>query len=143
MHRPSRALFLATVALSLAACKVRLIGDYDETIDRGTSAIQQQAEQRFAMLQSSPTTPFSRTFYDSVKASIAVLRTRAALLPKSDILGQQLANLDSQFVSLRKLDSITPRPVPPTLVTAAQSSIAVSVESILRLELALKRGVNP
>jgi hypothetical protein len=137
------ALILLTAIPWIAGCKVRMIGDYDDAIDSGVTTTQQQAELRFAKLQSNPNTPFDPAFYDSVKANLAVLHTRASSLPKYTIIAQQLVNLDSQFVSLRRLDSISPRPVPPGLVKAAQSSIAVSVESILKLELALKRGDNP
>ena len=138
-----RSIVLLIAALTVAGCAVRLIGDYDDTIDKGVTDVHQKAELYFAKLQSTPNTALDQTFYDGMNASLAVLRSRAESLPKYGILVQQIANLKLQFDSFQKLDRITPRPFPSAVVTAAESSISVSVESILKLELALKRGSNP
>jgi len=132
------------VALLFAGCAVRFIGDYDDTIDKGVTDIQQKAEVYFSKLQSSPNTPYDQDFYDDMNARLAVLKSRAALLPKYPIILEQLSNLKSQFDTFQKLDKASPRPFPSVAVTDAESAIAVSVESILKLELALKdRGKAP
>jgi hypothetical protein len=84
-----------------------------------------------------------QNFYNDTSARIAVLKTRAAALPKYSIISEQIANLQSQFDKFQQLDKITKRPFPADAVTAADSAITVSVESILKLELALKRGAKP
>lgn len=137
-------LFATFVALALVAgCTIRLIGDYDDTIDQGVTDIQQRTELYFAKLRSDPLTPYDSSFYDDISARLAVLKTRAAALTQYKIIGQQLGNMKDQFDNLRVLDKSSARPVPPGLVDAADNAITVSVESILKLELALKRGDKP
>lgn len=126
------------VALMLAGCAVRFIGDYDDTIDKGVTDVQQKAELYLSKLQSSPTTPYDQSFYDDINARLAVLKSRASSLPKYPIILKQLNNLKSEFDTFQKLDKSSPRPFPSAAVTDAESAIAVSVESILKLELALK-----
>lgn len=129
---------LVFAALLLAGCTVKLIGDYDDTIDKGVTDVQQKAELYLSKLQSTPTTPYNQDFYDDIDARLAVLKSRASSLPKYPIIVQQLANLKSQFDDLQKLDKSMARPFPGAAVAAAESAISVSVESILTLELALK-----
>lgn len=69
-----------------------------------------------------------------------VLRTRAELLPQYPIILKQIQELQSQFNTFQQLDQITPRPFPAGILDAAESAVTISIESILRLELALKRG---
>ena len=126
------------VALLLSGCAVRLIGDYDDTIDKGVTDVQQKAELYLAKLQSNPDTPYDQGFYDDINARLAVLKSRASSLPKYPIILEQLNNLKSQVDKFQELDKISKRPFPSGAVTAAESAIAVSVESILKLELALK-----
>jgi hypothetical protein len=136
--------FLVVAAFLLSGCAVRLIGDYDDTIDKGVTDVQQRAELYLAKLQSSPNTPYDQGFYDDIGARLAVLKSRALSLPKYPIIAEQLTNLRAQFDSLQKLDKSSARPFPSVAVTDAESAIAVSVESILKLELALKaRGQAP
>ena len=146
--RPKPSLTAAILAfivlpLVLAGCAVRTIGDYDEAIDKGITDVQQTAELYFSKLQSTPNTPYDQNFYDDMNARLAVLKSRASSLPKYPIIVEQIANLKSQFDTFQKLDKSSARPFPSVAVTDAESAIAVSVESILRLELALKRGVPP
>ena len=134
------AFVLMTFALS--GCAVKLIGDYDEKIDAGVTEVQQKAELYFSQLQSNPNTPYDQGFYDDIHSRLAVMKTRASSLPKYQIIAQQIDNLKSQFDNLQALDKTSSRPFPVVAVTDAESGVAVSVESILTLELALKRGVK-
>jgi hypothetical protein len=136
-------LFFAVLAFATAACTVTLIGDYDETIDKGVTDVQQKAELYLSKLQSDPNTAYDQSFYDDINSRLAVLKTRAAALEKYAIIGEQLGNLQSQFDDLQKLDKSMRRPFPRAAVVSAQSALEVSVESILKLELALKRGASP
>jgi hypothetical protein len=140
-----RALLVLTVAaFLLAGCAVRLIGNYDDVIDAGITDVQQKAELYFAKLQSTPSTPYDQGFYDDVDSHLAVLKSRAAALPKNQIVVTEIGNLKAQFDDFEKLDRISPRPFPAGAVNAARSGIETSVESILKLEFALKRsGKSP
>jgi hypothetical protein len=120
---------------------VRLIGDYDATIDQGVTAFHQDTEGYFVKLQSTPETPFDQNIYDGLYARLAVLKSRAASLPKYTIISKQVDNLKAQVDIFYKLDKAAKRPITGSIVTPAESAISVSVESILKLELALKRAV--
>lgn len=135
--------FLFAALLVSVGCAVRLIGDYDDTLDRGVTAVQQQTELYLMHLRSAPGAPFDRAFHDSVAANLVVLKTRATSLPRYGIVAQQIGNLQAQFADFRRLDSSMARPFPASTIGTVESSIAVSVESILKLELALKRGSSP
>jgi hypothetical protein len=131
---------LTMAVVLLTGCHVRLIGDYDDTIDKGISDIQQRAELYFSKLQSNPNTPYDQSFYDDIRSRLATLRTRASASFKKEILVQQISELQKQFNDFQLLDQGAPRPIPASIVTPAESAINVSVESILKLELALRRG---
>lgn len=141
--RAQRVAAIVVAAAALSSCTVRLIGDYDATLDQGVSDLQQKAEVYLAKLKSTPTTPYDPTVYDDLNARLAVLKSRAASLPKYGIIGKQLAELQTQVDTFQKLDQSSPRPLAAIVVTGGESSIAVTVESILKLELAMKRGDDP
>jgi hypothetical protein len=136
---------LACFALS-ACLSVRLIGDYDNVIDQGVTDVQQKFEMYFAKLNSNPDTPFDQNFYDDISARLAVLKTRSTSMPNNEIITQQLGELQATFDDLQKMDKLVSRPIKTDAVmkttpfTNARTAIEVSVESILKLEIALKRG---
>jgi hypothetical protein len=130
-----------TVSL-VTGCRVKLIGDYDDTIDKGISDLQQKAELYFSKLQSAPMTPYDQNFYDDMRSRLAALYSRGAASYKKDILVQQISELQRQFSDFQKFDQSKTRPIGAQSVTAAESAVNASVESILKLELALKRGAS-
>ena len=134
---------LLTVSLALAVstgCAVKFIGDYDQAIDTGVSDVQQQAEVYFGRLKADPSTPYDPNFYNDINAQLVVLKTRAHILRQNQIIEQQLQELQGQFDRLQTLDKGMTRPFPIGAIEAAESALTISVESILRLELALKSG---
>src|SRR5215467_1624096 len=84
---------LAVTVLLVTGCRVRLIGDYDDTIDKGISDVQQKAELYFSKLQSAPNTPYDQNFYDDMRSRLTTLHSRAAASYKKDILVQQISEL--------------------------------------------------
>ncbi len=128
------------VVLASTGCAVKFIGDYDLTIDNGVTDVQQRAELYFGKLRAEPKTAYDPSFYNDIDARLVVLKTRAELLPQYPIILKEIQELQSQFNTFQQLDQITPRPFPAGILSAAESAITISVESILRLELALKRG---
>jgi hypothetical protein len=139
-------IFLAVmiVASALTGCAVRLIGDYDDTIDKGVTNVQQSAEEYFSKLQSTPSTPYDQSVYDDLDARLVVLSSRASALPKYSIIVKQIAELKNEIDDFQKIDKAATRPLTShAFVNDGESAIAVTVESILKLELALKRGATP
>jgi hypothetical protein len=134
----------ALMALTLVvACKITLIGDYDDVLDRGITDLQQTTETYFAKLLSTPATPYDQSFHDGTHARLVVLTSRATSLPKYTIITEQLHNLTTQFANFQQLDKITTRPVPAGVVNDTQSAIDTSIESLLKLEVSLKRTGIP
>lgn len=133
---------MLALCLALSGCAVKLIGDYDDVIDRGVTDFQQAAATYLSRLETQPNTPYSQAFYDDAHGRLAALRSRAAASFKKDILVQQIDALRRTVDDLQKGDQAG-RPMPLAFVTIAQSTIAVHVESILKLELALRRGSPP
>jgi hypothetical protein len=127
------------IAAGLSGCAVKLIGDYDDTFDQDITAIEQKTELYLAKLQSTPNTAFDQSFYDDITSRLAVLKTRATALPKYGILIQQVTNLQSQMNDFQKLDKSSTRPISLAIVNDAKTELEVSFESIIKLELALKR----
>jgi hypothetical protein len=133
------ALVLLALCLALSGCAVKFIGDYDDVIDRGVTDFQQAAATYLSQLETQPNTPYRQAFYDDAHGRLAALRSRAAASDKKEILVEQIDELRKSLDQLQKGDQLG-RPIPVAFVTIAQSTIAVHVESILKLELALKRG---
>jgi hypothetical protein len=138
------------VVAATSGCTVRLIGDYDDTIDKGITDVQQSAELYFAKLASTPSTPYDQSFHDNMTAKLAVLKSRASSLPMYSIIAEQVESLQKTFADFQTLDKGAPRPLvtdptthKPFLVSNTEGAVTVSVESILQLELALKRGSSP
>ena len=140
-------LILPLLVFSLA-CTVRLIGEYDEVIDHSLTDFQQKTEAFLSHLEADhghPEASYAKNvdFYNNALASISTMRLRAAAQPKKEILVQQLDLLKQSMEDLRKLhqtagpDGLTDGPI-----EAARSALEVHLESILKLELALKRGKN-
>jgi hypothetical protein len=136
--------FIFLIAAGLSGCTAKLIGDYDDTFDQDITAVEQKTELYLARLQSTPNTAFDQSFYDDITSRLAVLKTRATALPKYDILIEQIKNLQSQMVDFETLDKSSVRPISPAVVNDAKTELEVSFESIIKLELALKRtGTTP
>ncbi len=129
---------LLVAAIVLTSCQVRFIGDYDDTIDKGVVDVQEKTETYLAKLKADPPAAFDQTFYDGINAKLATLKSRATLMPKYPIIRDQLGLLENSFSDLQKLDKM--RPFPAKAVDTAKTLIEASIESIERLELALKQG---
>jgi hypothetical protein len=129
-----------------AACAVKLIGDYDEAIDHSLTAFYLSAETHFARLVTRAGTPEASyasnlAFYEESQASLSVVRLRALASPGKEILAKQVDLLSENVEKLRQLHlSAGDEGLPAGAVEAARGAIAIQVQTILKLELALKRG---
>jgi hypothetical protein len=151
--RPLRTVALLTIlaiGIAFSGCTVKLIGDYDDAVDRGITDVQQKAELYFAKLQSNSDTPYDQSFHDDITARLTVLKSRAASLEQYSIISQQVTALQKIFADFERADKITPRPLKnddktqkPPLVANTEPAVTVAVENILKLELKLKRGATP
>lgn len=129
----------------MCGCKVTLIGDYDDVIDKGITDFQQKVETYMSILENAPDTQYDAGFYEDIFVRLAMLKTRAQASDKKEILGRQIDELKATIVDFQKGDRGIARKngkINTDFVADSQSAIEVDVESILKLELALKRGNN-
>ena len=137
------ALVCLVLFFGTTACTIRLIGDYDDVIDKGLTDFQVKVESFLTGLESGAGTPqaeYKPDFYDVADATISSLRSRAKASFKKDILSEQLDNLRKSMNDLRDLHKSFGAKISRQSVETARSTLEVSIESILHLELALKRG---
>lgn len=141
-------LFLGAVllvsGLLLSGCTLTLIGDYDDVIDKGMTDFQQKVETYLTKLENDASIPYDSAFYDDAYARLASMRSRAQASYKKDILVQQVDDLKATLDDFKKGDSKVARgpdgKINITFVMQTQKTFETEVESILKLELALKRG---
>jgi hypothetical protein len=142
----SRTPLLAASALTLllaSGCAVRLIGDYDEVIDHGITDFQEKADAYLIQLgevSGTAAAAYAPTFYDQSQARLGSLRTRAEASFKKEILAKQITLLMDTIDKLRALHKDMGQKITPGAIDASRAAIASQVGSILKLELALKRG---
>jgi hypothetical protein len=137
---------LGVAAVGGGGCAVKLIGDYDDVIDRSVTTFYESTEEHFARLVIRAGTPDSKyaanvAFYEQAQARLSVIRLRAATSPRKQLLVAQVDLLSDSVEKLRQLHaSAGDQDLPSEALQAARTAITVHVESILKLELALKRG---
>ena len=144
-------LVILVIASGVVGCtSIRLIGDYDDATDKAVTDVQQRAELYIAKLTSDPNTASDPSFHQDMFARLAVLKSRTASLPKYSIIEQEVELLQSTFSDFQKADVKAARPLQmdartgrPVLAVNTEAALTVQTESILKLELALKRGDNP
>jgi hypothetical protein len=142
----SRSPLLAGSVLTLllaSGCAVRLIGDYDEVIDHGITDFQEKADAYLIQLSEASGTAaaaYAPAFYDQSQARLGSLRTRAEASFKKEILAKQITLLIDTMDKLRALHKDMGQKITPGAIDASRAAIESQVGSILKLELALKRG---
>jgi len=124
-------------------CQVKLIADYDETIDKAITALHRKTETFLIQAQQnigSPNWEYEnrKDFYNKVKVDISVIQVRTRALPKNEITIKQLNLLAKNFETLESLhrNGKFSKPVIENL----RGSFNASFTAILKLEMAKKRG---
>lgn len=142
-----RALLIVALLLAFTtACAVRLIAEYDEVLDHSITDFQQKTELFLAKLESNAGTPDatyanSKDFYDQAVATLNTMRVRALASSKNSLMVQQVDLLKSSVEDLRKLhEDAGAKGLTRGEIDAARSALETHFESMLKLELALKRG---
>jgi len=98
---------LGVAAVGGGGCAVKLIGDYDDVIDRSVTTFYESTEEHFARLVIRAGTPDSKyaanvAFYEQAQARLSVIRLRAATSPRKQLL---VAQVDLLSDSVEKLTS--------------------------------------
>jgi hypothetical protein len=129
---------LLAAAVLLSACPVRFIGDYDDVIDKGVIEVQEKTELYLSKRAATPPSPYDVKFYDEVNAKLTVLESRATMMPKYTLIHDQLASVKNEFADMQRFDEGGDQKAFSNNVGNLKTLIDASIESIERLELALK-----
>lgn len=131
------------VALVFSGCTVKLIADYDETIDKSTAEIQKKVETFLTKLERAvgiSAADYSQhvAFYDEVRVDLSSLKVRAAAIPQNTITEQQIDLLTENWSNLEKLHIIGFKNKEE--IVPLRRNFNQAFTQILKLELAKKRG---
>ena len=128
---------LVFIFLILASCSVNFTGYYDAVIDQGVTQFQRNMDLHLIQLQESPQSPFRQGFYDSARADLHVLETRAALIQGDRKTDSLLGVLEYQVEQIVLIDS--GRLGSTRTYSVAETTIDNDCRRTLTLELAKKK----
>jgi hypothetical protein len=132
--------------LALGCGPVRLISPYDELIDQGVTDFHTKVSTfvgKMMTLSGKPegTYDANTAAYPELTADLSTLKLRAHATPQNEVTEQALNELAVNVENLRKLhQSGGAQGLSPPLAKPALVAIDVQCESILKLEIAKKRG---
>lgn len=143
--------WLACLILAFAASgctTVKLVGDYDEQIDKGTTALQKEVETFLVKLESSvaksedKVEPFQKNkqFYADTKIAISGLRLRADATERNSLTVRMLDKLSENVDLMEKMHSSE---LLREEVSILRGGFTTQFTAILTFELAKKRGEKP
>lgn len=126
-----------------SGCTVKLISSYDETMDNAVTDLHKRVELFFLILESKEGLPecdyeYHKEFYTNAKVSISTIDIRARAIPDNEITIEQIGLLKENVELLEQLHKR--RCLSKGQIEALRISFNSSFTSILKLELAKKRG---
>lgn len=127
-------------AVLMAGCTVALMSSYDETTDRGITALANHLEALLQELDQDPVPPYSsvKKTYDGIRADLRSLHFRNEARPNNEITVRQLDALAAQLDTFERQhrESALVR----AMVAPARDSFEQTCRAILKLELAKKES---
>ena len=140
-----RCIFLMFICfVSLSGCvTVNMMSDYDEATDKAVTAVQRKFETFFVELESQIGTDAATyenhtSFYKEIEVDISAIQLRVDALPNNRITSKQVKILGENIDLLKEFheDGI----VAVEAIEPVRTSFNTALSSILRLELAKKKG---
>jgi hypothetical protein len=135
------------LALALSGCStVKLVGDYDEQIDRGVTRLQKDVETFLVKLEESANKPAdkvegfekNRKFYQDTKVTLSGLRVRADSMERNSITVRMLDRLANNIARLEGMHR--EGLVKAEIDQSIRGALNAQFTAILTFELAKKRG---
>lgn len=147
---PLRLLLAILMLLLLNACTtVKLVGDYDQQIDKGVTALQKDVEAFLVKLEGTakkttdPVEGYEKhtQFYDDAKVAISGLRVRADAIERNSLTVQMLDGLRRNLDRLERFhrEGLKKGEIDASL----RGGFNAQFTAILTFELAKKRGEKP
>ncbi len=148
--RLSRWLSSILLLVLISGCvTVKLVGDYDEQIDKGTTALQKEVETFLVKLESTAPKPEDKVedygknkqFYADAKVTISGLRVRADATERNSLTVRMFDRLLNNLNLLEQMHSegITRKEISELI----RGAFTTQFTAILTFELAKKRGEKP
>lgn len=140
--RASLLTLTVVVALTAGCTTIRLVGDYDEKIDQGVTALQKSTEaQLLAIEEDGADYASTKDFYDIAKIEISSLRVRADAIERNSLTVRMLDKLAN---NIRRLEEAHKEGITPDEVSMLfRGGFNSQFTAILTFELAKKRGKKP
>lgn len=144
--RQAAAVLICVLVASINACKVKLISDYDELIDHSTTELQKKVESFVHKMENSAGTPngmydANKDVYDDFLTDVSSLRVRALAASNNTLTVQEIDLIEKNIKQLRDLHANSAdKSLRRAIAEPALSALNVQFVSLLKLELAKKRG---
>lgn len=134
--------FLLLVTLVFSGCSsIKLVGDYDEKIDEGITALQKATEAHLLAIEENGSDYDStKDFYEKSKIEISSLRVRADAMERNSLTVKMLDKLAS---NIGRLEEAHKEGIQPEEVELFRGGFNSQFTAILTFELAKKRGEKP
>jgi hypothetical protein len=142
-------LVLALVSLLVCCGPIRLVSPYDQVIDEGVTAFYAHVTGFVGKMETLAGKPegtyeANKASYPELSAELSSLRMHAAQTPLNDSTVKSLDELIGSIERLRQLHaSGGDKGLFPALADPALKAIEVQCESIVKLEIAKRRGEEP
>ena len=138
------------VALGATGCAtVKLVGDYDEQIDKGSTALQKEVETYLVKLESTAENPKDKVaaytgnkqFYSDSRVTISGLRLRADATERNSLT---VRAFDKLSANIDELEGMHKKGITRTEITdLIRPGFTQQFTAILTFELAKRRGEKP
>ena len=135
------------IAITLGGCStIKLVGDYDEQIDKGVTQLQKDVETFLVKLEATAEKPADKVesydknkkFYEDAKVALSGLRVRADSMERNSITVRMLDRLSNNISWLERMhrDGLAKAEIDRSIRGGMNSQFT----AILTFELAKKRG---
>lgn len=129
---------IVLAAVMVAGCAVTFISSYDETTDKGITALQRSVDGLMGQLDQNPVPDYDtlKKSYDAIRSDLGSLRLRNEARPKNTLTVKQLEELKAGLDILEgqhKAGTLNRAMVGP-----ARDSLNQTFRALLRLELEKK-----
>jgi hypothetical protein len=142
-------LYLLIIVAAAGCATIKLVGDYDEQIDKGTTAFQKDVETFLVKLEASAEKPEDKVaayadnkqFYADARVTLSGLRLRADAIERNSLTVRALDKLGANIDMLEDMHKAGITRVEVSKLI--RPGFTQQFTAILTFELAKKRGEKP
>lgn len=137
-------IWLFALSFYFQSCfSVRLISEYDETMDKTITSLQEDISRLLVNIEMNLNTDKANysnhiSTYENIKVKLRILESRASILDKNKIISGQVAELINVMTNFEKLHRIGFNNLDQLKLLDNQMNTLFT--SLIRFQIALKRG---